>query len=121
QTQLLPSISSKTSTTSDPQPPTPISKIKREKLKNIHHYIVPEKDNIKNRLNAHKFLSNLKKIPKTSVKNAREQDSPNETTPEISKNLGDGKLFKVSDAMRQTNPSDTDYVTGLASEKMRAF
>ncbi|GFW50019.1 hypothetical protein TNCV_2316011 [Trichonephila clavipes] len=43
QTQLLPSISSKTSTTSDPQPPTPMSKTKG-KLKNNHlNYIVSEK------------------------------------------------------------------------------
>ncbi|GFU95722.1 RNA-directed DNA polymerase from mobile element jockey [Trichonephila clavipes] len=43
QTQLLHSIFTKTSTTSDPQPPTPMSE-KKGKLKNNHlHYFVPEK------------------------------------------------------------------------------
>ncbi|GFX60684.1 hypothetical protein TNCV_4917341 [Trichonephila clavipes] len=47
QTQLLPSISSKTSTTSDPQPPTPMSKTKwkiKEQPSQLHR---PGKDNKK--------------------------------------------------------------------------
>ncbi|GFU18579.1 putative RNA-directed DNA polymerase from transposon X-element [Trichonephila clavipes] len=118
QTQLLPSISSKTSTTSDPQPPTPISKTKgkiKEHPSPLHR---PRKDNIKIDLMHIKPPSNLKKNTKkknTSVKSAREQDSPNETSP-VSKKSRRRKTFKVSDAMEtDANPSDTDYVTGLAS------
>ncbi|GFW64606.1 uncharacterized protein TNCV_3514281 [Trichonephila clavipes] len=48
QRQLLPSISSETSTTSDPQPPTPMSKTKgkiKEQPSPLHH---PRKDSKKN-------------------------------------------------------------------------
>ncbi|GFU50703.1 putative RNA-directed DNA polymerase from transposon X-element [Trichonephila clavipes] len=122
QTQLLPSISSKTSTTSDPQPPTPISKTKgkfKEDPSPLHR---PRKDNIKIDLMPINSPPNLKKNTKnTSVKNAREQDSPNETTP-VSKKSRRRKTFKVSDAMEtDANPSDTDYVTGLASEEDESF
>ncbi|GFX40162.1 putative RNA-directed DNA polymerase from transposon X-element [Trichonephila clavipes] len=57
--------------------------------------------------------SNLKKNTEkiTSVKIAREQDSPNETSP-VSKKSRRRKTFKASDAMdTDANPSDTDYVT----------
>ncbi|GFV94199.1 RNA-directed DNA polymerase from mobile element jockey [Trichonephila clavipes] len=82
QTQLLPSISSKTSTTSDPQPPTAISQIKGEIKEHPSPLHRPRKDNIKIDLMHINSPSNLKKNTKnTSVKNAREQDSPNETTP----------------------------------------
>ncbi|GFU47420.1 putative RNA-directed DNA polymerase from transposon X-element [Trichonephila clavipes] len=43
QTQLLPSISSKKSTISNPQPPTPMSKTKGKLKSNHLNYIVPEK------------------------------------------------------------------------------
>ncbi|GFU16341.1 uncharacterized protein TNCV_4231861 [Trichonephila clavipes] len=88
QTHLLPSISSKTSTTSDPQPPTPISKTKgkiKEQPSQLHR---PRKDNIKIDLMRIKPPSNLKKNTEkknTSVKIAREQDSPNETSPRLQK------------------------------------
>ncbi|GFS64770.1 putative RNA-directed DNA polymerase from transposon X-element [Trichonephila clavipes] len=113
QTQLLPSISSKTSTTSDPQPPTPISKTKgkiKEQPSPLHR---PRKDNIKIDLMRIKPPSNLKINPEknTSVKIAREQDSPNATSP-VSKKSRRRKTFKISDAMeKDANPSDTDYVT----------
>ncbi|GFS79746.1 integrase catalytic domain-containing protein [Trichonephila clavipes] len=123
QTQLLPSISSKTSTTSDPQPPTPISKTKgkiKEQPSPLHR---SRKDNIKIDLMRIKPPSNLKKNPEknTSVKIAREQDSPNETSP-VSKKSRRRKTFKIADAMEtDANPSDTDYVTGLASEEDESF
>ncbi|GFS86617.1 uncharacterized protein TNCV_3160691 [Trichonephila clavipes] len=59
QTQLLPSISSKKSTISNPQPPTPMSKTKgkiKEQPSPLHR---PRKDN-KNRLNAHKTYIHFK-------------------------------------------------------------
>ncbi|GFV59415.1 hypothetical protein TNCV_235711 [Trichonephila clavipes] len=124
QTQLLPSISSKTSTTSDPQPPTPMSKTKgkiKEQPSPLHR---PRKDNIKIDLMRIKPPSNLKKNPNknTFVKIAREQDSPNETSP-VSKKSRRRKTFNASDAMdTDANPSDTDYVTGLvASEEDESF
>ncbi|GFX57763.1 RNA-directed DNA polymerase from mobile element jockey [Trichonephila clavipes] len=53
----------------------------------------------------------------TSVKIAREQDSPNETSP-VSEKSRRRKTFKTSDAMdTDANPSDSDYVIGLASEE----
>ncbi|GFW24908.1 putative RNA-directed DNA polymerase from transposon X-element [Trichonephila clavipes] len=63
QTQLLPSISSKKSTISNPQPPTPMSKTKgkiKEQPSQLHH---PRKDNIKIDLMRIKPTSNLKKNP----------------------------------------------------------
>ncbi|GFW07809.1 hypothetical protein TNCV_3919421 [Trichonephila clavipes] len=66
-----------------------------------------------------KTTTNLKKEPakNTSVKIAREQDSPNESTP-VSKRSRRRKTSKTLDAMdTDVDPSDTDYVTGLASEK----
>ncbi|GFW95689.1 uncharacterized protein TNCV_19201 [Trichonephila clavipes] len=60
QTHLLPSISSKTSTTSDPQPPTPISKTKgkiKEHPSPLHR---PRKDNIKIDLMPIKFSTQFK-------------------------------------------------------------
>ncbi|GFX10886.1 putative RNA-directed DNA polymerase from transposon X-element [Trichonephila clavipes] len=102
QTQLLPSISSKTSTTSDPQPPTPISKTKgkfKEDPSPLHR---PRKDNIKIDLMPINSPPNLKKNTKnTSVKNAREQDSPNETTP-VSKKSRRRKTLKSRMPWRQT-------------------
>ncbi|GFU05663.1 putative RNA-directed DNA polymerase from transposon X-element [Trichonephila clavipes] len=119
QTQLLPSISSKTSTISNPQPPTPMSKAKgkiKEQPSPLHR---PRKDNIKIDLMRIKPTSILKKNPEknSSIKIAREQDSPNEISP-VSKKSRRRKTFKTSDAMdTDANPSDTDYVTGLASEE----
>ncbi|GFX86953.1 putative RNA-directed DNA polymerase from transposon X-element [Trichonephila clavipes] len=113
QTQLLPSISSKKSTIPNPQPPTPMSKTKgkiKEQPSPLHR---PRKDNIKIDLMRIKPPSNLKKNPEknTSVKIAREQDSPNETSP-VSKKFRRRKTSKISDAMEtDANPSDTDYVT----------
>ncbi|GFV05240.1 RNA-directed DNA polymerase from mobile element jockey [Trichonephila clavipes] len=83
QTQLLPSISSKTSTTSDPQPPTPMSETKgkvKEQPSPLHR---PRKDRKKIDVLSIKPATNLKKNPakNTSVKIVREQDSPNETSP----------------------------------------
>ncbi|GFU87547.1 uncharacterized protein TNCV_2934691 [Trichonephila clavipes] len=119
QTQLLPSISSKKSTISNPRPQTPMSKTKgkiKEQPSQLHR---PRKDNIKIDLMRIKPTSNLKKNPEknSSIKIAREQDSPNEISP-ISKKSRRRKTFKTSDAMdMDANPSDTDYVTGLASEE----
>ncbi|GFW40967.1 uncharacterized protein TNCV_4370151 [Trichonephila clavipes] len=83
QTQLLPSISSKTSTTSDPQPPTPMSKTKgkiKEQPSQLHR---PRKDIKTIDLLSVKPTPNLKKNPakNTTLKTAREQDSPNDSTP----------------------------------------
>ncbi|GFW34518.1 RNA-directed DNA polymerase from mobile element jockey [Trichonephila clavipes] len=123
QTQLLPSISSKTSTTSDPQPPTPISKTKgkiEEQPSPLHR---PRKDTIKIDLMRIKPTSNLKINPEknTSVKIAREQDSPNETSP-VSKKSRRRKTFKISDAMEtDANPSDTDYVTDDVKDIIRQY
>ncbi|GFU95721.1 hypothetical protein TNCV_4889101 [Trichonephila clavipes] len=66
-----------------------------------------------------KPTTNLKKNPakNTSVKIAREQDSPNEKSP-VSKKSRKRKTFKTSDAMdTDANPSDSDYGIGLASEE----
>ncbi|GFX60683.1 hypothetical protein TNCV_4917331 [Trichonephila clavipes] len=66
-----------------------------------------------------KPTTNLKKnsAKNTSVKIGRELDSPNETSP-VSKKSRRRKTFKTSDAMdTDVDPSDTDYVTGLASEE----
>ncbi|GFX09404.1 uncharacterized protein TNCV_4697911 [Trichonephila clavipes] len=115
QTQLLPSISSKKSTISNPQPPTPMSK-RKGKIKELHR---PRIDNIKIDLMRIKPTSILKKNPEknSSIKIVREQDSPNEISP-VSKKSRRRKTFKTSDAMdTDANPSDTDYVTGLASEE----
>ncbi|GFV06934.1 hypothetical protein TNCV_2916941 [Trichonephila clavipes] len=68
QTHLLPSISSKTSTTSDPQPPTPISKTKgkiKEQPSQLHR---PRKDNIKIDLMRIKPPSNLKKNTEKNIR-----------------------------------------------------
>ncbi|GFW95396.1 putative RNA-directed DNA polymerase from transposon X-element [Trichonephila clavipes] len=67
--------------------------------------------------------SNLKKNPKknTSVKIAREQDSPNETSP-VSKKSRRRKTFKTSDAMdTDANPSYTDYVTDDVKDIIRQY
>ncbi|GFY22055.1 RNA-directed DNA polymerase from mobile element jockey [Trichonephila clavipes] len=125
QTHLLPSISSKTSTTSDPQPPTPISKTKgkiKEQPSQLHR---PRKDNIKIDLMRIKPPSNLKK--NTEKKKHIRKDCegtrfPNETSPVSKKFSRRRKTFKVSDAMEtDANPSDTDYVTGLASKEDESF
>ncbi|GFU88707.1 hypothetical protein TNCV_4443841 [Trichonephila clavipes] len=61
----------------------------------------------------------LKKNPEknTSLKIAREEDSLYESTP-VSKRSRRRKTFKTSDAMdTDADPSDTDYVIGLASEE----
>ncbi|GFV81272.1 hypothetical protein TNCV_4772991 [Trichonephila clavipes] len=63
QTQLFPSISSKTSTTSDPQPPTPMSETKgkiKEQPSPLHR---PRKDSKKIDLMSIKPTKNLKKNP----------------------------------------------------------
>ncbi|GFX00969.1 hypothetical protein TNCV_4579351 [Trichonephila clavipes] len=61
----------------------------------------PRKDSKKTELISVKPTANLKKNPtkNTSVKIAREQDSPNESTP---KDLGDGKLLKLRMPWTQT-------------------
>ncbi|GFT91496.1 putative RNA-directed DNA polymerase from transposon BS [Trichonephila clavipes] len=67
--------------------------------------------------------SNLKKNPEknTSLKIAREQDSPNETSP-VSKKSRRRKTFKASDAMdTDANPSDTDYVTDDVKDIIRQY
>ncbi|GFT22885.1 CCHC-type domain-containing protein [Trichonephila clavipes] len=125
QTQLLPSISSKTSTILNPQPPTPMSlslslpdtkgKIK-EQPSPVNR---PRKDSKKTELISVKPTANLKKNPtkNTSVKIAREQDFLNESTP-VSKRSRRRKTSKTSDAMdTDANPSDSDYVIGLSSEE----
>ncbi|GFU58609.1 hypothetical protein TNCV_1255721 [Trichonephila clavipes] len=79
----------------------------------------PRKDNIKIDLMRIKPTSILKKNPEknSSIKIAREQDSLNEISP-VSKKSRRRKTFKTSDAMdTDANPSDTDYVTGLASQE----
>ncbi|GFY07885.1 putative RNA-directed DNA polymerase from transposon BS [Trichonephila clavipes] len=78
QTQLLPSISSKISTASDPQPPTPMSKTKgkiKEQPSPLHRL---RKDSTKIALLSIKPTTILKKKPakNTSVRIVREQDSP---------------------------------------------
>ncbi|GFV51168.1 retrovirus-related Pol polyprotein from transposon 297 [Trichonephila clavipes] len=119
QTHLLPSISSKTSTTSDPQPPTPISKTKgkiKEQPSQLHR---PRKDSKTIDLLSIKPTPNLKKNPakNTTLKISREQDSPNDSTP-VSKRSRRRKTSKTSDAMdTDANPSDSDCVIGLASEE----
>ncbi|GFW09713.1 hypothetical protein TNCV_867761, partial [Trichonephila clavipes] len=79
----------------------------------------PRKDNKKIDLLSMEPTTNLKKKPakNTSVKIAREQDSPNDSTP-VSKRSRRRKTSKTLDAMdRDVDPSDTEYVTGLASEE----
>ncbi|GFU45337.1 hypothetical protein TNCV_4236991 [Trichonephila clavipes] len=79
----------------------------------------PRKDNKNIDLLSIKPTTNLKKKPakNTSVKIAREQDSPNDLTP-VSKRSRRRKTSKTLDAMdTDVDPSDTDYVTGLASEE----
>ncbi|GFT17220.1 putative RNA-directed DNA polymerase from transposon X-element [Trichonephila clavipes] len=79
----------------------------------------PRKDNKKIDLLSIKPTTNLKKKPAkyTSVQIAREQDSPNESTP-VSKRSRRRKTSKTLDAMdTDVDPSGTDYVTGLASEE----
>ncbi|GFV61771.1 hypothetical protein TNCV_189281 [Trichonephila clavipes] len=79
----------------------------------------PREDNKKIDLLSIKPTTNLKKKPakNTSVKIAREQDSPHESTP-VSKRSRRRKTSKTLDTMdTDVDPSDTDYVTGLASEK----
>ncbi|GFU11822.1 putative RNA-directed DNA polymerase from transposon X-element [Trichonephila clavipes] len=112
QTQLLPTISSKKSTISNPQPPTPMSKTKgkiKEQPSQLHR---PRKDNKTIDLLSIKPTPNLKKNPakNTTLKTAREQDSPNDSTP-VSKRSRRRKTSKTSDAMdTDANPSDSDCV-----------
>ncbi|GFX09455.1 putative RNA-directed DNA polymerase from transposon BS [Trichonephila clavipes] len=119
QTQLLPSISSKKSTVSNPQPLTPMSKTKgkiKEQPSQLHR---PRKDSKTIDLLSIKPTPNLKKNPakNTTLKTAREQDSPNDSTP-VSKRSRRRKTSKTSDAMdTDANPSDSDCVIGLASEE----
>ncbi|GFW24223.1 RNA-directed DNA polymerase from mobile element jockey [Trichonephila clavipes] len=123
QTQLLPSISSKTSTTSDPQPPTPMSKTKgkiKEQPSPLHR---PRKDSKKIDLLSIKPTTNLKKNPakNTTLKTAREQDSPNETSP-VSKKSRRRKTFKTSDTMdTDANPSDSDCVIDDVKDIIRQY
>ncbi|GFT69890.1 putative RNA-directed DNA polymerase from transposon X-element [Trichonephila clavipes] len=103
QTQLLPSISSKTSTTSDPQPPTPMSKTKgkiKEQPSQLHR---PRKDSKTIDLLSIKPTPNLKKNPakNTTLKTARDQDSPMIQLPSP-KDPGDGKLLKPRMPWTQT-------------------
>ncbi|GFU47421.1 putative RNA-directed DNA polymerase from transposon X-element [Trichonephila clavipes] len=70
-----------------------------------------------------KPTSNLKKNPEknSSIKIAREQDSPNEISP-VSKKSRRRKTFKTSDAMdTDANPSDTDYVTDDVKDIIRQY
>ncbi|GFX14460.1 hypothetical protein TNCV_1616431 [Trichonephila clavipes] len=83
----------------------------------------PRKDSKKIDLMSIKPTTNLKKNPakNISLKIAREQDSPNETSP-VSKKSRRRKTFKTSDAMdTDANPSDSNYVIGLASEEDESF
>ncbi|GFT49043.1 hypothetical protein TNCV_3875061 [Trichonephila clavipes] len=79
----------------------------------------PRKDNKTIDLLSIKPTPNLKKNPakNTTLKTAREQDSPNDSTP-VSKRSRRRKTSKTSDAMdTDANPSDSDCVIGLASEE----
>ncbi|GFU54013.1 uncharacterized protein TNCV_246441 [Trichonephila clavipes] len=119
QTQLLPSISSKKSTISNPQPPTPMSKTKgkiKEQPSQLHR---PRKDSKTIDLLSIKPTPNLKKNPakNTTLKTAREQDSPYDSTP-VSKRSRRRKTSKTSDAKdTDANPLNSDCVIGLASEE----
>ncbi|GFY11801.1 uncharacterized protein TNCV_1529931 [Trichonephila clavipes] len=115
QTQLLPSISSIGTTVSHPQLPTLVSDTK-EHPSQAHG---PRKDSKKTNLKKIKPTTNLMvtNVKNTSFKIAREQDSPNETSP-VSKKSRRRKTFKTSDAMdTDANPSDSDYDIGMASEE----
>ncbi|GFX78317.1 hypothetical protein TNCV_5136641 [Trichonephila clavipes] len=128
QAQLLPSISSITPTVSPTllslslslsdakenikeQPsqahcPRKLAKKKKKKKKK------------KNRFKEGKTYNEFKETPvkNTSLKTAREEDSPSESIP-VSKRSRRRKTFKTSDAMdTDADPSDTDYVIGQASE-----
>ncbi|GFU83043.1 hypothetical protein TNCV_65141 [Trichonephila clavipes] len=85
----------------------------KEQQSSLHR---PRKDNKKIDLLSIKPTNILKKKPakNTSVKIAREQDSPNESTP-VSKRSRRRKTLDNMDT--DVDPSDTDYVTGLASEE----
>ncbi|GFW39044.1 uncharacterized protein TNCV_1830361 [Trichonephila clavipes] len=62
-------------------------------------------------------VTQKKPAKNTSVKITREQDSPNESPP-VSKRSRRRKTSKTLDAMdTDVDPSDTDYITGLASEE----
>ncbi|GFU46753.1 hypothetical protein TNCV_4684031 [Trichonephila clavipes] len=118
QTKLLPSISSKTSTTSDPQPPTPMSEAKENIKEQPCQAHGPRKNPKKTDLKNVKPTISLKKNTEKniSMKIAREEDSLYESTP-VSKRSRRRKTSKTSDAMdTDADPSDTDYVTGLTSE-----
>ncbi|GFX38829.1 probable RNA-directed DNA polymerase from transposon X-element [Trichonephila clavipes] len=123
QTQLLPSISSKKSTISNPQPPTPMSKTKgkiKEQPSQLHR---PRKDNKIIDLLSIKPTPNLKKNPakNTTLKTAREQDSPNDSTP-VSKRSRRRKTSKTSDAMdTDANPSDSDCVIDDVKDIIRQY
>ncbi|GFU17762.1 putative RNA-directed DNA polymerase from transposon X-element [Trichonephila clavipes] len=123
QTQLLPSISSKKSTISNPQPPTPMSKTKgkfKEQPSQLHR---PRKDNKTIDLLSIKPTPNLKKNPakNTTLKTAREQDSPNDSTP-VSKRSRRRKTSKTSDAMdTDANPSDSDCVIDDVKDIIRQY
>ncbi|GFW42701.1 hypothetical protein TNCV_472911 [Trichonephila clavipes] len=120
QVQLLPSISSITSTVS----PTILSLSLSDAKENIKeqpseaHYsqkLAKKKTDLKKV----KPTTNLKDTPvkSTSLKIAREKDSPNEVSP-VSKRSRRRKTSKTSDAMAtDAYPSDMDYVTVLASEE----
>ncbi|GFX39904.1 putative RNA-directed DNA polymerase from transposon X-element [Trichonephila clavipes] len=119
QTQLLPSISSKYLQHQILSHQLPCLR-QKGKLKIKHlNYIVPEKIAKKFELISVKPTANFKKNPtkNTSVKIAREQDSPNESAP-VSKRSRRRKTSKTSDAMdTDANLSDSDYVIRLASEE----
>ncbi|GFW86828.1 putative RNA-directed DNA polymerase from transposon X-element [Trichonephila clavipes] len=122
-TQLLPSISSKTSTISNPQPPTPMSETKGEIKEQPSPLHRPRKDNKKIDLMSVKTTTILKKKPakNTSVKIAREQDSPNESTS-VSKRSRRRKTSKTLDAMdTDVDSSDTDYVTDDVKDIIRQY
>ncbi|GFT99259.1 hypothetical protein TNCV_73571 [Trichonephila clavipes] len=119
QVQLLPSISSITSTISPTILYLSLSHAKeniKEKPSQAH---CPRKISKITDLKKVKPTTNLKNTPVkcTFLKIAREKDSPNESSP-VSKRSRKRKTSKTSDAMdTDADPSDTGYVTGFASEE----
>ncbi|GFY58204.1 hypothetical protein TNIN_214431 [Trichonephila inaurata madagascariensis] len=109
----------KSSTVTDPQPPTPVSEAKEKTKKQPSQTHGPRKDGKKTDLINVKPTTNLKKIPEKNIplKIAREKVSLYESTP-VSKRSRRRKTFQASDDMdTDANLSDTDYVTNLASKE----
>ncbi|GFT78955.1 putative RNA-directed DNA polymerase from transposon X-element [Trichonephila clavipes] len=119
QVQLLPSSSSITPTVS----PTVLSDAKENIKQQPSQAHCHRKYSKKTDFKKVKPTTNLKKNPakNTSLKIAREQDSPNETSP-VSKKSRRRKTFKTSDAMdTDANPSDSDYVIDDVKNIIRQY